>query len=211
MRKSNIRRGSTRNVFLYSSSMKLPLELVVRCRRAGRPTRGYCSRRISHRFNTPLLRTRLHKLWAGRDGYYPPMFAIPTLCLDVSVVFFGTVDMIHYTQYLLLYICTVQYCCTSAGKHVVYILYLVYIMASRDYLNSVATRRYTRRCRSGWWPAWMKYAQESRLTTLCSVSRLLIPGSLLVAAGCSLCVPLAAITAIENSRQGSPFPNTRHD
>ena len=34
---------------------------------------------------------------------------------------------------------------------------------------------------------------------------------LLVAAGCGLRVPLPALTAIENSRQGSPFPNIRHE
>ena len=70
----------------------------------------------------------------------------------------------------------------------------------------------TGRCGSGRWPAWMKCAQVSRSTTSCFVSKLVIAGRLLlVAAGCSLRVPLPSLTAIENSRQGSPFPSIRHE
>ena len=90
---------------------------------------------------------------------------------------------------------------TSTGMD---ISQLVYIMACRDYLNSVETRRYMGRCGSGWWPAWMKCTQASRMATLCFVFKLLTPGSLLlVAAGCSLRVLLPALTDIDNSRQGS--------
>ena len=50
------------------------------------------------------------------------------------------------------------------------------------------------------------------LRTLCFLSKLLLPDSLLlVAAGCGLCVSLPALTAIENSRQGTLFPNNRHE
>ena len=48
--------------------------------------------------------------------------------------------------------------------------------------------------------------------TLCFVSKLVIPGRLLlVVASCGLRVPLPSLTVIENSRQGSPFPNVRHE
>ena len=57
-----------------------------------------------------------------------------------------------------------------------------------------------------------KYLDWLQVRTLCSVFKLFIPvSSFLVAAGCGLLVPLRALTAIENSRQGSPFPNIPHE
>ena len=43
-------------------------------------------------------------------SYHLPMFAIPTLCLCVFLVFFGTVDMIYYTVYNIYIYTAVQYC-----------------------------------------------------------------------------------------------------
>ena len=138
----------------------------------------------------------------------------------VPVVFFCTaVDMIHYMPYLYI---TVVYMYGSA------ILYCTSLLVSYVYLLIVPVAHYGEQAliefsgnaeehgtvRIGLMACMNEVRTVSRLTTLCFVSKLLIPGInslLLVAADCSLRVPLPALTAIENSRQGSPFPNIRDE
>ena len=78
-------------------SMMLPLELYGTDEQAARGARALLEANIAPLQDGPVADPTLRAM-NSRGGYYPAMFAIPTLCPHVSVVCFGTVDMIHHTQ-----------------------------------------------------------------------------------------------------------------
>ena len=80
-------------------SMKLPLELHGTNEQAALGVWVLLEANIAPLQDAPVANPTPRAM-NGPEGDYPAMFAIPMLCPHVSVVFFGTVDMIRYTLYM---------------------------------------------------------------------------------------------------------------